>query len=176
MTETSFFDRAFAPFAEFATENPDYGKLAEIANAAVPFGVFTGVRVTDLNGERAIAELPDDPQLRNHVKTVHAAALYLAADIACAVAFVGAAAPDLGEVEWMVVRDSRSVFFKPARGRIRAIGTVDVRDIRAIAERTDRTRFDVDSRAMLYDDNDVLVGKVSFDYVCQLAARRTAAV
>ncbi|WP_067822687.1 DUF4442 domain-containing protein [Nocardia inohanensis] len=170
MTETLFFDRAFAPFTPFATENPDYAKLAEIAGAAVPFGVYAGVRVTELDAEHALVELPDKPELRNHVKTVHAGALYLAADIACAVAFVGAAATDLPAVEWMVVRDSRSAFFKPAVGRIRAIGTVDPRDIRAIAERTAAGKFDLDTRAGLYDDNDVLVGKVSFEYVCKLAA------
>lgn len=173
MTETLFFDRAFAPFAPFASRNPDYAKLRDIANAAVPFGIFAGVRVTELDGDHALAEIPDNPELNNHVKTVHAAALFLAADIAVAVAFVGAAAPDLGEVEWMVVRDARSVYFKPAIGRIRAIGTVDIRDIRAIAERTGQGKFDVDGKAMLYDDNDVLVGKVSFDYVCKLAARST---
>ncbi|MFE3987145.1 DUF4442 domain-containing protein [Nocardia tengchongensis] len=174
MTETSFFDRAFAPFVPFATKDPDYAKLAEIANAAVPFGVFAGVQVTELDADHALAVVPDNADLRNHVKTVHAAALYLAADIACAVAFVGAAAPDLGEVEWMVVRDSHAAFFKPAVGRIRAIGTVDPRDIRAIAERTEPGKFDVDTRAMLYDDKDVLVGKVSFQYVTKLAARETA--
>ena len=169
MTQTSFFDRAFAPFAEFATENPDYAKLMEIANAAVPFGAFVGVRITELDADHAVAELPDRPELRNHVKTVHAAALFLAADVASAVAFVGAAAQDAGDVEWMVVRDARSAFFKPAVGRIRAIGTVEERAVRAIRNRTDQRRFDVDGKALLYDDNDVLVGKVGFDYVCQMA-------
>jgi acyl-coenzyme A thioesterase PaaI-like protein len=169
VTQTPFFDRAFAPFARFATENPDYDKLREIANEAVPFGVFAGVRTTELDGDHAVAEIPDNPQLRNHVKTVHAAALYLAADIACAVAFVGAAAPQIDQVEWMVVRDARSAYFKPAVGRIRAVGTIDERVVRAILGRTGRCRFDVDAKAMLYDDNDVLVGKVSFDYVTQFA-------
>ncbi|MGW4354923.1 DUF4442 domain-containing protein [Nocardia sp. NPDC004582] len=174
MTETSFFDRAFAPFVPFASQDPDYAKLAEIANAAVPFGVFAGVRVTELDSDHALAVVPDNPDLRNHVKTVHAAALYLAADIACAVAFVGAAAPDLGEVEWMVVRDSHAAFFKPAIGRIRAVGSVDPRDIRVIAERADAGKFDVDTRALLFDDKDVLVGKVTFQYVAKLAAPAAA--
>jgi acyl-coenzyme A thioesterase PaaI-like protein len=171
-TQTSFFDRAFAPFAEFATKNPNYEKLMEIANSAVPFGTFVGVRITELDAEHAVAELPDKPELQNHVRTVHAAGLFLAADFAGAVAFVGAAGQDAGLVEWMVVRDSRATFLKPAIGRIRAVGVVEERAMRAIASRTaDQRRFDVDGKALLYDDNDVLVGKVSFDYVCQLATR-----
>ncbi|MQY27419.1 PaaI family thioesterase [Nocardia aurantia] len=170
MTQTTFFDRAFAAFARFATENPDYDKLREIANESVPFAVHAGVRTTELDNDHAVTEIPADPRLANHVKTVHAAALYLAADVACAVAFVGAAAPQIDQVEWMVVRDARSAFFKPAIGRIRAVGTIDERAIRAILNRTDQRRFDVDGKAMLYDDNDVLVGKVSFDYVTQFAA------
>jgi acyl-coenzyme A thioesterase PaaI-like protein len=173
VTQTPIFDRAFAAFARFATENPDYDKLREIANAAVPFGVFAGMRTTELDGDHAVTEIPDNPDLRNHVKTVHAAALYLAADIACALAFVGAAAPQIDQVEWTVVRDSRSTYFKPAIGRIRAIGTVDERAIRSILNRTEQRRFDVDAKAMLYDDNDVLVGKMSFDYVAQFAALPT---
>lgn len=171
MIETPFFDRAFAPFAEFATENPDYGKLMEIANSAVPFGQFVGVRIIGLDADQSVAEIPDRPVMLNHVRTVHAAVLFLAADFAGAVAFVGAAARDVGDVEWMVVRDARAAFFKPAIGRIRAIGTVDDRAVRAIANRTDQRRFDVDGKAMLYDDNGVLVGKVNFDYVCQLSPR-----
>ncbi|WP_206045689.1 DUF4442 domain-containing protein [Nocardia mangyaensis] len=110
--------------------------------------MFTGAQVTALDADQALAGVPDNPDLRSHVNTVHAVALHLAADIACAVAFVGAATPGLGEVEWMVVRDSHSAFFKPAVGRIRAI----------------------------CDDNDVLVGKVSFQYVTKLAASQSAAV
>ncbi|MCX4091555.1 PaaI family thioesterase [Nocardia sp. alder85J] len=170
MTHTPTFDRAFAAFARFATETPDYDKLREIADAAVPFGVFAGMRTTELDADHAVTEIPNSPDLRNHLQTVHAAALYLAADIACALAFVGAAAPQIGQVEWTVVRDSRSVYFKPAVGRIRAVGTVDERAIRSILTRTDQRRFDVDAKAMLYDDNDVLVAKMSFDYVAQFAA------
>lgn len=174
-TRTAFYDRAFAPFVEYAGDEPDYGKMMEIANSAVPFGVFVGVRITELDSEHAVAEITDRPELRNHLRTVHAAALFLAADFSGAVAFVGAVASQVGLVEWLAVRDAKTTFLKPAVGRIRAVGTVNERDMRAILGRTDQRRFDVDGRSMLYDDNDVLVGKVSFDYVCQLAPVTTEA-
>jgi acyl-coenzyme A thioesterase PaaI-like protein len=168
---TAFSGSAFGAFSEFAVDGePDSGKLIEIANSVVPFAKLAGVRVTELSADHAVAELPDSQDLKNHVGTVHAAAMYLAADVACAVAFIGAAPAALAQVEWTVVRGSLSTFLKPALGRIRAVGTVSERDMRAIARRGAAGRFDVDGRALLYDDNDVLVARFSFDYACQLAA------
>lgn len=173
-TTSVFTGSGYAAFREFATENPDYDKLGEVANSIVPFGRLAGIRIIELTADHAVAELPDSPQVRNHVDTVHAAALYLAADFAGAVAFVGAAPIAAGQVQWMVLRGGQSTFLKPAVGRIRAVGTVDERQVRAITARSAEGRFDVDGKALLYDDNDVLVAKFSFDYVCQIAAPTTS--
>jgi acyl-coenzyme A thioesterase PaaI-like protein len=168
--QTAFSGAAFAAFKEFATQDPDYDKLKEVANSIVPFGKLAGVRIIELTAEHAIAEVPDSQDVKNHVDTVHAAAMYLAADFAGAVAVVGAAPAHGGQVEWMVVRGGHSTFLKPAIGRIRAVGTVDERDIGAITSRSGPGKFDIDGRALLYDDDDVLVAKFYFNYACQLAA------
>jgi hypothetical protein len=86
------------------------------------------------------------------------------------VSLVGAAPFDVGLIEWLVVRSGHSTFLKPALGRIRAFGTVNDRDIRILRDRAGAGRFDLDARALLYDDNDVLVAKFTFDYACQIAA------
>lgn len=169
-TASSFSGSAFDAFDEFATHDPDYEKLKEVANSIVPFGRLAGVRIIELTPDHAIAEVPAGQDVKNHVDTVHAAAMYLAADFAGAVSVVGAVPAHVGQIEWMVVRGGHSTFLKPATGRIRAVGTVDQRDIRAIARRSGRGRFDVDGKAVLYDDDDVLVAKFTFDYVCQIAA------
>jgi acyl-coenzyme A thioesterase PaaI-like protein len=101
---------------------------------------------------------------------VHAAALYLAADFAGAVSLVGAAPTDVGLIEWLVVRSGHSTFLKPALGRIRAIGTVNERDVRILRGRDGAGKFDLDARALLYDDDDVLVAKFTFDYACLIGA------
>lgn len=170
MQAPSFSATVFAAFREFATPIPDYDKLKDVANSIVPFGKLAGVRIIELTPDRAVAELPNTPDVTNHVGTVHAAAMYLAADFAGAVSFVGAAPADVCQVEWIVVRGGHSTFLKPALGRIRAVGTVDERDVRAIARRPGAGKFDLDGKAMLYDDDDVLVAKFSFDYVCLIAA------
>jgi uncharacterized protein (TIGR00369 family) len=167
---TATHTRGFAAYAEFATADPDYAKLIEITNSIVPFANFVGVRVTEMNADHAVAELRAADEMLNHLDTVHAGALFLAADYVGAAAFVGAAAPYLAAVEWMVVRDARSVFLKPAKGRVRAVATVDDRAIRTIAAGAER-RVEVDGKARLYDDNDVLVAKFGFDYLLQLDPR-----
>lgn len=169
-TVSSFSGTAFAAFREFATRDPDYDELKNVANSIVPFGMLAGVRIIELTPDHAIAEVPESQDVKNHVDTVHAAALYLAADFAGAVSLVGAAPADVGQVEWMVVRGGHSTFLKPALGRIRAVGTVDERDVRAIARRSGPGRFDLDGKASLYDDDNVLVAKFTFEYACQLAA------
>ncbi|MGH3248861.1 MAG: PaaI family thioesterase [Trebonia sp.] len=52
----------------------------------MPFGELAGVRITELTADRAVAEFPRRPEVMNQVGTVHAAALYLAANFAGAVA------------------------------------------------------------------------------------------
>ncbi|KAA9155664.1 DUF4442 domain-containing protein [Amycolatopsis acidicola] len=154
-----------AAFAAAVTGEPDYDKLREISSTLVPFGNHAGIEITGIAPERAVVEIPDEPHLRNHLNTVHAGAQFLAADIAGACAFVGAVAPALSTVDMLVLRTAGSAFRKPAIGRIRAVATVDERDARAIIA-GGGGRFDLDGRAHLYDEKDVLVAKFTFEYVC----------
>ncbi|SDD34747.1 PaaI family thioesterase [Actinokineospora iranica] len=157
-------------FAGHGGENPDYDALRAISDALVPFGNHAGVDITEIGPDRAVVELPAEPHLKNHMNTVHAGALFLAADIAGAAAFVGAVATRLSTVELLVLRDARAAFRKPAIGRIRAIATIDEREMRRILAATGNERFEIDGKAALYDDADVLVAKFTFDYVCTIAA------
>lgn len=161
----------FAVFAEAAsaTAEPDYRRICAIANAIVPFRQFVGIDITEVAPERSVVEIPDRMDLTNQLGTVHAGALFLAADLAGAAAVAGALAPRLARFEYMVVRDARSTFRKPARGRIRAIGLVDERETRRVLAGTGPERFDLDVKALLYDDADVLVARFAFDYACAIA-------
>jgi acyl-coenzyme A thioesterase PaaI-like protein len=158
------FADAFAEIGGGA--EPDYEKIREIADSLVPFGNHAGVRITEVGPERAVAELPDLPHLTNHLATVHAGAQFLAGDIAGAAAFIGAVAPKLSAVDILVLRTANASFRKPATGRVRAIATVDEREVRRILASEGKQRFDLDGKALLYDDADVLVAKFTFEYVC----------
>ncbi|HVW40143.1 MAG TPA: PaaI family thioesterase [Amycolatopsis sp.] len=156
-------------FAGAAGAEPDYDKIREISENLVPFGKHAGIEITEVGPDRAVAEIPAEPHLLNHLGTVHAGALFLAADIAGAAAFVGAAATGLSTVDILVLRNGTASFRKPANGRIRAIATVDERELRRILA-GEGQRFDLDGKALLYDADDVLVAKFTFEYVCTLVA------
>lgn len=157
-------------FGEVDPANPDYDQLRKVLDTMIPFGVHAGVQVTELGPDRAVAELPDEPQMGNHLRTVHAGALFTAADVAGGCAMLGAVATRLDIVESFVLKDSTVSFRKPAVGRIRAVATIDQRDVQAVLGATGQQRFDVDGRALLFDANDVCVGKVQFEYVCTVNA------
>jgi acyl-coenzyme A thioesterase PaaI-like protein len=157
-----------AVFAAVDPDNPNYALLQRIVSNLVPFGTHAGVQVTELGPDRAVVEVPDEPHVLNHLSTVHAGALFLAADVAGACAFVGALASRLSAVGSLVLRDARISFRKPAVGRIRAVGTLDPRDVQTVLSAKGEQRVDLDGRALMYDTAGVLVGKVQLDYVCNL--------
>ncbi len=172
MTQTSSLS-AFRPmtFTDLAPDTgtePDYEKIRAAVDRMVPFNSFVGVTITEVRPDGAVVENPEAEQLHNQMGTVHAGVLFLLGEVACAAAFCGALAPVLGEAERFVLRDSRMQFLKPALGRVRAHGTVDDRVTASVRAGSTRGRFDLDGKAMLFDDADVLVAKVWFDYVCSV--------
>ncbi|WP_210718322.1 PaaI family thioesterase [Amycolatopsis acididurans] len=152
----------------FADAGADYEKLREISDDLVPFGKHAGIEITEVGPDRAVAEIPGKPHQANHLGTVHAGALFLAADIAGAAAFVGAAAPVLSNVDILVLRNAGASFRKPATGRIRAIATVDEREMRRVLAADGAQRFDLDGKAQLFDSAGVMVAKFTFEYVCTM--------
>ncbi|MBX6391549.1 MAG: DUF4442 domain-containing protein, partial [Frankia sp.] len=106
----------------------------------------------------------------NHMGTVHAGALFLAAEVSGAAAFSGAMAPRILSVRSFLLRGCRTAYLKPAKGRIRAHGTVDLDITREVARRDTEERFDLKGASLLYDDAGTLVARVDFDYVAWIAA------
>ncbi|APE34375.1 hypothetical protein BOX37_10890 [Nocardia mangyaensis] len=157
-------------FESIDPDNPDFLSLQRIVSKMVPFGTHSGAEITEIGPQRAVVELPDEPYILNHLRTVHAGAQFLAADIAGACAFVGALASRLSTIDTLVLRDARLSFRKPALGRIRAVGVIDPNDVAAVLAAKGAQRLDVDAKALMYDAAGVLVGKVTLDYVCTLVA------
>ncbi|MGC0362219.1 uncharacterized protein (TIGR00369 family) [Rhodococcus sp. 27YEA15] len=155
---------------------PDYEHLRTVSNSMVPFGNHVGTSITEIGPDRAVVEIPAQPHVLNHMSTVHAGALFTAADIAGAAAFVGAAATRLGTVTQLVLRAATASYRKPAIGRIRAVARVDQHELHDILTVDRDARFELSGKALLLDDNDVVVAKFTFDYVCDVAADTTARV
>lgn len=150
---------------------PDYEQIRATIDTIVPFVNLAGVRLTGLDAGSAVAEVPVAESMLNHLGTVHAGALFLAAEVACAGAFSGAIAPRLLDLRTFVLRDSKLAFVKPARGRIRATGTVSSPVLADVVRRTREDQFDLTGQAVLRDDNGAVVAKAEFDYFAWLADR-----
>lgn len=153
-------------YGQIDPSDPDFEHLRKVSDGMVPFGNHAGVRITEISATRAVVEIPDEPHVANHLGTVHAGALFLAADIAGAAAFVGAAAHGLHRVTRFVLRDSQVAFRKPATGLVRAVGTVDPRDVEAALAGSGR--FEVDGKATIQDTAGTVLAKVTFSYVCDV--------
>lgn len=149
---------------------PDYEQIRRTVDAIVPFANLVGVRITELGAGSAVAEVPARDTMLNHLGTVHAAALFLAAEVACAGAFSGVIAPRILHVRNFVLRDSRAAFLRPAHGRIRALGTVTSPILTDVVRRKTEEQFDITGKALLHDDHGTLLAKIDLDYLCLLAA------
>ncbi|WP_018685827.1 PaaI family thioesterase [Actinokineospora enzanensis] len=149
---------------------PDYERIRQLVDSVVPFVNHVGVRITALGPTEAVAEVPDQPNMRNHLGTVHAGAMFLAAEVACAAAFSGAVAPRIAAVQSFVLRESKVSFLRPATGLVRATGTVESAVVERIVGTRTADRHEMTGKALLHDTAGTLVGKVDFDYVCWMNA------
>ena len=148
----------------------DLERLRTVVDTMVPFNNFVGIRITELTRENAVAEVPVRGELLNHFGTVHAGALFLAAEVAGAGAFSGALAPRILQVQRFVLRGSKAGFLKPASGRIRATATVDQQVVAGVLDRGVEERFELTGLSLLHDDSGVLVARVELDYVAWIGA------
>jgi acyl-coenzyme A thioesterase PaaI-like protein len=103
----------------------DFDAIAQGMTQAVPFAGFLGVEVTKLSAGEATALLPERAELKNHVGSQHAGALFTAAETASGAAFVGAFAERMGDVT-PLARNAEISYEKIAKGPIEAKATLGV--------------------------------------------------
>jgi acyl-coenzyme A thioesterase PaaI-like protein len=110
----------------------DFDAIAQGMTQAVPFAGFLGVEVTNLSAGEATALLPERAELKNHVGSQHAGALFTAAETASGAAFVGAFAERMGDVT-PLARNAEISYEKIAKGPIEAKATLGVPADEALA-------------------------------------------
>lgn len=110
----------------------DFDAIARGMTQAVPFAGFLGVEVTELSAGEATAVLPERDELKNHVGSQHAGALFTAAETASGAAFVGAFAERMGDVT-PLARNAEISYEKIAKGPIEAKATLGVPADEALA-------------------------------------------
>ena len=110
----------------------DFDAIAQGMSQAVPFAGFLGVEVTNVSAGEATAVLPERAELKNHVSSQHAGALFTVAETASGAAFVGAFAERMGDVT-PLARNAEISYEKIAKGPIEAKATLGVPADEALA-------------------------------------------
>jgi acyl-coenzyme A thioesterase PaaI-like protein len=76
----------------------DYEAIRSGLEGAIPYNVHLGLEVAEVAPGRGVVRLPDRAEIRNHVGSQHAGALFSAGEAASGAAFVGAFAERLGDL------------------------------------------------------------------------------
>jgi uncharacterized protein (TIGR00369 family) len=110
----------------------DFDLIAKGMSQVVPFVGYLDLQIESLTAGEAIVVLPDKAELKNHVGSQHAGALFTAAETASGAAFVGAFAERMGEVR-PLARSAEISYEKIAEGEVRARATLGVPAAEALA-------------------------------------------
>jgi acyl-coenzyme A thioesterase PaaI-like protein len=141
----------------------DYDAIRGGLQEAVPFNAHVGLEVAEVGPGTGIVRLPDRDELRNHVGSQHAGALFAAGEAASGAAFVGGFADRLGDIT-PLAQNAEITYRKLARGVITARGTLDD-DAEALLTELDeegQVRFRVD--VALEDADGELVAEMAVNW------------
>src|SRR4051795_3389122 len=109
----------------------DFDLIAKGMTQAVPFAGYLDLEITEVGDGEAVVVLPDRPELKNHVGSQHAGALFTAAEAASGAAFVGAFAEKLADVT-PLARGAEISYEKIAKGPIDATAKLGVSKAEAL--------------------------------------------
>lgn len=103
----------------------DFDLIAKGMSQAVPFVGHLGIEVEAIAEGKAVAVLPERDDLKNHVGSQHAGALFTVAETASGAAFVGAFAERMGDLT-PLARSAEISYEKIANGRITATAKLGI--------------------------------------------------
>lgn len=70
-----------------------YDMIKSHLDTAVPFATYVGVKILEVGNGVARAELPQRPEVSNHIQSMHAGAMFTLGEAASGAAMAGALAP-----------------------------------------------------------------------------------
>lgn len=122
----------------------DYAAVAAGLGQAIPYNVHLGLADTTIADGSGSVKLPDEPNLRNHVGSQHAGALFSAGEAASGAAFVGAFLEIMGEIT-PLAESAEIAYRKLAKGEITATATFgeDRDELKSKLDADGRVRFPI---------------------------------
>jgi uncharacterized protein (TIGR00369 family) len=145
----------------------DFDLIAKSMGTAVPFIAHLGIEVTAMSEGEATALLPDRPELKNHVGSQHAGALFAVAETASGAAFVGAFALRMGDVT-PLARSAQIAYVKVARGPIEAKAKLGIAAGDALAKLDADGRIDFSVEVEMSDGEGDTVATATVDWNVKL--------
>ncbi len=122
----------------------------------VPFAAHTSVTVTEVGPGTAQAVLPERDELKNHIGSQHAAALFCLGETASGAAMGGALGAHLATSR-PVAADAQIKYEKVARGPITAFATCDIEASEIIETLTNEGKIVFNVEVVMKDADDLQV-------------------
>jgi uncharacterized protein (TIGR00369 family) len=151
----------------------DFDAIAKGMTMAIPFAGHLGIEVTGLVEGEAVAHLPERDELKNHVGSQHAGALFTAAETASGAAFVGAFAERMGDVT-PLARAAEISYEKIARGPIEARATLGMPKDEALATLDSAGKVEFPCEVVLTDAEGTQVASATIQWHVRLNKPATA--
>jgi len=145
----------------------DFDAIAKGMTMAIPFAGHLGVTVTSMAEGEATALLPERDELKNHVGSQHAGALFSVAETASGAAFVGTFAERMGELT-PLARSAEISYEKIAHGPIEAKATLGVPKDEALATLDAEGKVEFRCHVLLTDAEGTQVASASVDWHVRL--------
>lgn len=145
----------------------DLDLIAKSMGTAVPYIGHMGIEVTAMEEGAATALLPDRPELKNHVGSQHAGALFGVAETASGAAFVGAFAARMGDLT-PLARSAQISYLKVARGPIEAKAKLGLPAADALATLDADGRVDFSVEVEMTDPEGNTVATATVDWNVRL--------
>jgi len=130
----------------------DFDAIAKGMSQAVPFAGFLGLEITAMGEGEAVARMPERDELKNHVGSQHAGALFTLAENASGAAFVGAFAERMGDVT-PLARSAEIAYEKIAKGPIEARATLGMPKDEALATLDREGKVEFPCEVVLTDES-----------------------
>jgi acyl-coenzyme A thioesterase PaaI-like protein len=150
----------------------DFDLIAKGMTQAVPFAGYLNLEITEISEGEATVVLPDRPELKNHVASQHAGALFTAAETASGAAFVGAFVERMGDVT-PLARSAEISYEKIANGEITARARLAMPAAQALATLDADGKVEFPCEIDLTDSDGTLVATASVRWHVRLKQPRT---
>jgi acyl-coenzyme A thioesterase PaaI-like protein len=151
----------------------DFDLIAKGMTQAVPFAGHLNLEIAHVAEGEATVVLPDLPELKNHVGSQHAGALFTAAETASGAAFVGAFAERMGDVT-PLARSAEISYEKIANGEITARARLGVPAEQALEALDAEGKVEFPCEIELTDAGGAVVAAASVRWHVRLKAKPDA--